>query len=67
MKLCALQELCLEFTTGDNKPKNNDVRNKMPCSKWVDMSCDAYVTIYFKLKGEYPSCNIKKRERLMGK
>ncbi len=67
MRLCLLQDLCLEYTTGDNKPKNNDVRDKVPCEGWVTMSCDAYVTIYYKLKGEYPNCNIEKIRRLKKK
>ncbi len=67
MKLCAIQDVCLDFTTGDNKPKNNDVRNKVPCVSWLDMSCETGLDIYFKIKGEYPACNIKKIRRLKGK
>jgi len=63
MKTCPTQELCLHFESGDNKPKNHDVRNKFPCVKFLDMSCEESVRIQLYL-GETLACDINKISRI---
>lgn len=46
MKLCPMQESCQHFATGDNKPKNHDVRNKFPCQLWLSMRCSQMFALY---------------------
>jgi hypothetical protein len=64
MQQCPLAENCIDYTTGDNRPPNHDVRNKVICAKWLSMECSAIPEIYMKLKGELPACNIEKMRRL---
>ena len=64
-KLCYIQESCHDYLLGDNKPRNNDVRNKVPCIKWLDGSCDIEVGLRLH-HGEIIACNIedvKKKRR----
>ena len=63
MKVCPIQDLCLYFETGDNKPKNHDVRNKFPCTKFLDMSCEESIRIQLYL-GETLACDIGKINRI---
>ena len=40
MKVCANQELCPNYQTGDNRPPNHHVRVTVPCTTYTDMTCD---------------------------
>ena len=66
MKNCEIAEVCPHYESGDNKPPNNDVRNKIPCVKFLKMSCEMGVNIQIFLRGEGISCNIEKVKRLKG-
>ncbi len=63
MKTCPIQDLCQHFGCGDNKPRNNDVRNKFPCVKFLDMSCAESIRIQIFL-GETLACNLEKIKRV---
>ena len=64
MKLCPIQEICIDYNSGSNKPPNHDVRISEPCKLWLDMSCELVSLFYMKIKGSYPACNIEKIRRL---
>ncbi len=67
MKLCPIQELCPKFEAGRH-PSNNDVRHKIPCKLFLDMSCEMGVSLELWLgEGEGISCNIEKMNRLRKK
>ena len=66
MKTCPIQELCLYYDSGDNKPKNNDVRHKYPCKKFIDMTCEESIRIQLFL-GEEIACDIEKIKRIKSK
>ena len=53
-----MQDLCVDYTSGDNKPPNHDVRNKVPCSQFIALSCSALVEILPKV-GESVACNVE--------
>lgn len=62
MFLCPIQDLCLHYKSG-NKPPNHDVRSKVPCKSFLNMSCEESVRIQIFL-GETLACNIKKVRRI---
>lgn len=63
MKLCPIQEVCRKFKTGDNKPPNNDVRDKYPCKSFLDMSCDMGLRLQEWIDGPV-ACNLEKIRRI---
>ena len=62
MKNCPIAEVCLHYSSGDNKPRNNDVRHKYPCVKFLDYSCEESVRIQLFL-GETLACKVEKRKK----
>ena len=64
---CPMQEICQHYTTGDNKPKNNDVRHKISCYKWITMECEK-IGILAELQeyatGEVMACNLEKIRKI---
>ena len=65
IKLCYLQELCVDFRSGDTKPPNHDVRTKIPCQSFLDMSCELSVLMQIKC-GETLACPIDKKVKKGG-
>ena len=63
MKFCPIQELCQEYTTGDNKPPNHHLRITLPCKLFLDFSCEESVRIQIFL-GKDMSCDIEKVNRI---
>ncbi len=63
MKTCRLQEDCPHFTTGDNKPRNHDVRHKHPCKQYLAMSCRMPLEISY-FYGEEVACDLGKIARI---
>ncbi len=61
MKVCPIQEVCMKFDSGSNKPPNNDVRNKIPCKSFMDYSCELSVRIQQEALGLAPACKLKRR------
>ncbi len=57
---CPIQDICQHFSTGDSKPKNHDVRDKFPCTKFLDMTCILSVEIQVWAMGLIIACEIKK-------
>ena len=57
-KTCYLQHECPYFDEGTNKPPNNDVRDKYPCRKYLNDSCDMPILIR-TFYGETIACKIK--------
>ena len=65
--VCLYQEVCRHYKTGDNKPKNHDVRNKYPCKQWLAMDCEKMwllVELQEFATGEIVSCEVAKVRRL---
>ena len=58
-RMCDLQHACVKYETGDNKPRNNDVRDKYPCKKFVQSNCKMYLT-WAHHQGYTIACRIKK-------
>ena len=58
MRLCPLQEMCVKYESGDNKPPNHDVRTKYPCVHFFDY-CKMYVE-WMNWQGEVIACSINK-------
>jgi len=63
MKSCPIQEVCRFYTSGDNKPPNNDVRQKFPCKKWLDLSCEMGVKLQEFISGKPIACNLEDVKR----
>jgi len=59
---CPIQDICRHFSTGDRKPKNHDVRDKFPCTKFIDMSCELTVEIQTWAMGLVIACKVGKGE-----
>ena len=59
MKLCPCQEDCVHYDSGDNKPKNHDVRNKYVCMKYVKM-CKLAFFYESEIMGIVSACPIKR-------
>ncbi len=62
MKLCPVQDVCVHFTTNDNKPKNHDVRNKYICTKYLEM-CELAVGYERDIMGKTIACKISKSRK----
>ena len=60
LPLCPIQEICISYRTGSRKPPNNDVRNKVPCKSFLDVSCELSIRIQQEAMGLAPSCRIKR-------
>ncbi len=60
LKICPIQWLCQNYKVGGRKPRNNDVRNKIPCKLFLDVSCELSIRIQQEAMGLMPSCRIKK-------
>ncbi|KKK73068.1 hypothetical protein LCGC14_2897540 [marine sediment metagenome] len=60
-KLCYIQDTCPLYETGDNKPANNDVRNKVLCHKSLE-GCDMEIRLRLH-HGEIIACNIEEVKR----
>ena len=63
---CPIQEQCQNYKSGNNKPPNNDVRNKVPCRSFLDMSCQMSLDIQLYL-GETLTCDIEMVKKIRGK
>ena len=61
MKLCPVQEACVHYKTGTNRPNNHDVRNKYTCSKYVK-GCEYAVFYETQIMGLTISCEIKRKK-----
>ncbi len=61
LKLCPCQDVCIHYESGDNKPKNNDVRNKFVCSKYLK-GCEYSMYVETQIMGLTVSCEIDKRK-----
>jgi len=59
---CPVQECCIHYETGDNKPKNNDVRNKYRCRKYV-RGCEMALYVETQIMGLTVACDINKGKR----
>ena len=66
MKLCRLQEDCPQYKNSGREPPNHDIRNKIPCQKTLDYSCEMYVLIR-NWYNEPIACNIEKVNKIRGK
>lgn len=66
MKTCYLCDTCPHYTSGDNKPSNHHVRVTVPCTKFLDMSCEMDINIRL-FYGETIACDINKMRRIKGK
>ena len=60
LKQCPIAFLCQHFDTGDSKPKNNDVRDKVPCKLFLDVSCDLSIRIQLDAMGLTPACKVRR-------
>ena len=65
LKNCPLSEICVMYKSGGRKPPNNDVRNKIPCKSFLDVSCEMGMSLELWLAGPNGiSCDIEKVKRL---
>ena len=62
MKLCPCQENCVHYESGDNKPRNNDVRNKYICIKYLKM-CELAVGYERDIMGLVIACPVSKSKK----
>ena len=60
LQRCPIQEICVMYKSGGRKPPNNDVRNKIPCKSFLDVSCELSIRIQQEAMGLAPSCRIKR-------
>jgi len=67
LPLCPIQEVCLKYSSDSNRPPKQDVRNKIPCLKFLDMSCEMGVSLQTWLTGKAPSCDIEKIRKIKEK
>ena len=58
---CPCQEFCIHFTTGDSKPKNNDVRDKYICKKYLK-GCEHSLYVETMIMGLVVACKIKEKK-----
>jgi len=58
MKTCPLQHACNDYNSGDNKPPNNDIRDKHPCIHFISMECSALLEILPKVGVEI-ACDVE--------
>ncbi len=56
---CPIQDLCINYIAGSNLPPNHDVRDKVPCRDFLDMSCKLSVQIQVEAMGLTIACDIK--------
>ncbi len=63
LKLCPIQDICVNYRGGGRLPPNHDVRNKKPCKKFIDMSCELSVAIQVEAMGLVLACDISKRRK----
>jgi len=61
LKVCPIQEICMNYSTGSRKPPNHDVRNKIPCKLFLDFSCALSIQIQQEAMGLTPACKIRKK------
>lgn len=64
LKNCPIADICQMYDTGDNKPHNHDVRNKIPCKAFLDFSCILSITIQQEAMGLTIACDLDKIKRL---
>ncbi|KKN74991.1 hypothetical protein LCGC14_0384930 [marine sediment metagenome] len=57
-KLCPVQEACIHYKSGSNRPNNHDVRNKYVCSRYVK-GCEMAVFYEREIMGLIIACKIK--------
>ncbi len=55
---CQLQELCIKYNNGTNKPPNHHVRLTVPCNKWLACDCEMW-GYWSNWQGEVIACSIK--------
>lgn len=65
MKNCPIAEICPKYTNG-TKRKPHHMRLTVPCSKFMDCSCQMATDLQFWLEGEGISCNLAKIRKLKG-
>ncbi len=58
---CPVQEVCIHFTTGTNKPPNHDVRDKVICKTYLK-GCEYSMYVETQIMGLTVSCEIDKRK-----
>ena len=59
-KLCLVQEACIHYKSGSNRPNNHDVRNKYACSRYVK-GCNHAIYYETQIMGLIIACKIKRR------
>ncbi len=60
LRVCPIQDICINYKVGGRKPPNNDVRNKVPCKSFLDFSCKLTITIQLEAMGLIIACDINK-------
>ncbi len=70
IKICHLQDVCQDYTTGNNMPTNHHVRATWSCTQWLDYSCSVMselLVIMRKATKEDSSCKITSKAKIKGK
>ena len=63
LRSCPIQEICQMYKSGSRKPPNHDVRDKMPCKLFLDVSCDLSIRIQLDAMGLTSSCLIARPKK----
>lgn len=67
LKLCPIQDICINYDSNGRLPPNHDVRNKKPCRSFIDMSCELSIQIQVEAMGLTIACDLGKIKGLREK
>ena len=59
LRKCPVSDICIHFTTGDNKPPNQDVRTRHMCKGYL-AGCDKALYVETEIMGLTLACKIKR-------
>lgn len=64
LRQCPIADICINYKSGDSKPPNHDVRDKIPCKTFLDMTCELTSRVQQEAMGLPPeACKIDKRRK----